>query len=128
METILNPEKLGYQFQTFKSVWDLVLEKNAQNESYFIVEFLVRKPVIYLGDIGKVITIKWKFDMQYLKAKCFDEAINLPYKMDEEVMSQAFCIIGTLQDQFRLTNLSKWLENIALQERDNFYLSKKIER
>lgn len=127
MSRELNPEFLLpiAPYNTWANIWSKIVEMGAQNKDRVRFNFHVLKPLQPMsmrtdpsGMLGSPTAqaelIDWEFDVQYVKAKCFDEAKNLPYEMTEEIIDQAYACLSFLRSR---TNHSKefmdWLLRIV---------------
>lgn len=122
--SILNPGKLEYPFKTWKQVYnegkEAVKLAEVRREKSILFRFQKYSPpkMIHLGDSGedKCEMVSWELELDYLKARVFDEAMNLPYQMDEEEVSHIRFIIGVLRDHYKLDKLANWLEAVTANE------------
>lgn len=119
MKSVIHNPKLPvenkpyYPYKSYSEVFRMVKEKGLENEPSFRVEFYVTEPLLYFEDNGKTVVVEWYFDMDYIKARCFEEAKNLPYMMDEKTIHQAFSSISILKNNYGMNELSSWIECIA---------------
>ena len=124
MENIINPKEIHPSLESFAKIYEKFMESEKLNDGIdrFEYHFTTKQSSIFkMEEFIDVIPHKYIFDIDYLKARCFDEANNLPYEMDKQTMQQAFFSLHFLKEKLNTQNLHDWLERIALNQKKKYY-------